>query len=174
MESDLTQVGDLLRLLEEREQVVENITAHILDKLKPNLLDVLSELFGLPQTDIDWLDVQCIDTVLLVICAINYDPNTATAYLRKLFANSSTFDSVDENIKMIRIGIPLANVFGPREEIIKFLQEVVDDAVIEKIESTVENSKEISDNTSFDTSKLSQEQIQQLSMFTNQGKGAKH
>lgn len=174
MDTTLTQIEHLLMLLEERDDTVERITAQVLDTLRPTLLDVLSELFGTSGTDIEWLDVQLIETVLLVICAVNYNADGATPYLKKLFASSDAVESMDENIKMIRIGIPVALAFGSRRDIIKFLHETVDDALIEKIESTVEKSKEISDNNSFDTSKLSSEQLEQLSLFTHQGKGAKH
>ncbi len=174
MDTTLTQIEHLLMLLEEREETIEHLTSQVLATLKPTLLDVLSELFGMSDTNIEWLDVQLIDTVLLIICAVNYNADGATPYLKKLFATSDPVDSMDENIKMIRIGIPVALAFGPRRDIIKFLHDTVDGAIIEKIETTVENTREISDNNSFDTSKLSSEQLEQLSLFTHQGKGAKH
>ena len=175
MESDLTQVSELLQLLEERDTVVEQITAHILDKIQSPLLEVLTELFGLPEQNIEWLDVQYMEKVLLIMCAIQYDPKYATAYLRGLFKQPSAIDVVDENMKMIRIGIPISYVFGSRENIIKFLYEVANDSILEKIETTVENSEKISDNVlSFDISRLTKEQIRQMELFDKQGKGAKH
>lgn len=176
MEAELTQVGELLRLLEERDQTTDYLTSQILEKIRPSVLDTLCELFGLPNEEIDWLDVQIIEQVLLVVCAINYEESHSTPYLKKLFSSSDMVDNVAPNMKMIRIGLPLAYVFGEKKPIIDFLYSVVDEAIIERIESSVDFANETSDNTqsSFDTSKLTEQQTEQLNLFLNHGRGVKH
>lgn len=172
MDTNLTQISELIKLLEERDTLLEQITTNILDHIQPTL-EVLAELFGKQRNEIEWLDIQHIEAVILIVCALDYNPKQTTDYLTKLFNSSAEFDS-SENLKMIRLGIPVSYVFSEKEKLIEFLYGALDDSVIEKIETSVDISEKISDNNSFDISKLTIEQRKQLELFSEHGMDVKH
>lgn len=172
MESNLTQISELLKLLEERDQIIGQITNHILDQIRPTALEALAELFGMKEPDIEWLDIQYLDSVILVVCAIRYDPTDSTDYLHKLFNHQ--YDNENDNVKMMRVGIPVTHVFGPKEELVQFLYSVLDDSVIEKFESSAKNPQKQREDVAFDISKLSIDQQKQFELFSQQTKDIRH
>lgn len=170
---DLNLTEELLELIEERDKAVKYLTARIFDKIKPNVLDTLYELFELPIEDISWEDVQFIEGVLLIICTISYEPNKSTSFIQKLFPPSPIDHLVARTHKLIRIGIPIAYVFGTKEELVEFLHQVADRTFDEKTKDNVEHQSEQEENVRFDTTHLTEEQVQQMLLFGNT-KGAKH
>lgn len=150
MNIELEQLSEFLLLMEKREEIINDLTNEIFDRIEPYVLDVLYELFTLPINDIDWIDVQVINNVLMVTCAVAYNPRNIPPFIKQLFIPDSSDYNEDIVHKMIQVGIPINYVFGPRENLLEFFANLVKDSPVDK-------NKKMLDNRSFDISKMNDE-----------------
>ena len=167
MTENLTQIEHLLTLFEKREQILKYSTYEIFDLLKPTVLDALCELFELPFKEVQWGDVEYAEGIVVIVCTIWYNPETASPFLQEVFKQNNI---PIQHPKYIRIGFPISHAFKPKEEIIDFLLHTPPfskDSV--DIPNRIKNNQ-----VKFDTSNLTDEQLLQLHMYNNQGKGVKH
>ena len=110
----------------------------------------------------------------MLTCSVSFDPRMIPSYIAKLFIQDP--EDLTEQVvhKMIRIGLPVALVFGPRHVVIEFFNDVADDAEKQN-KILVENREKMVDNTqSFQLSGLTDEQRRAILMFGGYGIGAKH
>jgi hypothetical protein len=174
MNIEMEQLSELMRLIEKREEIIDDLTAEIMDRIEPYVLDVLYELFNLPEEDVKWLDIQNVDNILMLTCSVAFDPRKIPPYIAKLFIPDP--EDLYENIvhKMIRIGVPMALIFGPRYKVVEFFNDVANVAE-EQNKIFVEKQEKMMDNVkSFRASGLTDEQKRALKMFSGYGKGATH
>lgn len=176
MDNDLVQMEELLNLFEEREHAIKYTTFRIFDKIQQPVLETLIELFEIPPEKVEWNDIQFIAGALLMVCTITYDPHNVSPFIGKLFIPMEEDYQQVEVTKMMRIGVPITHAFKSKEEIRHFLTYVADKAYNENHPETVDLPQKIKDNmqAKFDTSELTEEQLIQLALYNNQGRGVKH
>lgn len=174
MDNSLKQIQQLLILFADREKSRSEYNQQIVEVLAPTTLCAVIELLGVPHEDIMWVDIDVVDSILLVVCQVTYDPNTELSpTLCQLVGPQLTESSDDIRIERIfHFGLPLAVVFASKEDIIDFLHKatLIDEDKIEDITSSVPS---ISQDTTFDRKSLTKEQAQQLLYFQHTTKGTK-
>jgi hypothetical protein len=165
MNIELEQLSEFLLLMEKREETITDLTNEILDRIEPYVLDVLYELFDLPISDVDWVDVQVINKILMVTSAVAYDPHNIPQFIKKLFVPDRSDYNEEVVHKMIQVGIPISYIFGPREKLLEFFANLVKDSPVDK-------NKKVLDNVSFDVSRMNDED--QLKLLANTKTGRAH
>lgn len=185
MEEKLRQIESLLSMFDARDQMWAKHNRQIAKVITPTVLDSLVELFDLPMEDIEWVDLQLMENILLVICTVTYDPHTTqSAFLQRIDAAKQP-DTPIQVQRFLRVGVPLAIVFAEKPEIKEFLSRI-------PVETTEEDSDEFelhpaedaeerpptpeivaSKVMGFDTSDLTEEQIKNMMLYHHTVDGTK-
>lgn len=177
MDEKFEKIEEILELFDEREELWREYNEMIADRIMSTTLAALYELFGLPVDSVEWVDLQIAETALVVVCSVSYDSTTELSpFLKKLDEATDTPIPVDVQ-RILRIAIPIASIFSPKEEIKEFLMGF---SVNVKEEDEEINEKQHEKETpiqhtdaGFDRTKLSKEQIEQLLFFQQTIKGTK-
>lgn len=165
MNIELEQLSELLLLMEKREEIITDLTNEIFDRIEPYVLDVLYELFDLPIGDVDWIDAQVINKILMVTCAVAYNPRNIPPFIKNLFTPDRSDYNEEVVHKMIQVGVPISYIFGPRENLLEFFATIAKDSPVDK-------NKKVLDNVSFDLSRMNDED--QLKLLANAKTGRAH
>lgn len=186
MDEKLKQIEGLLAMFDARDSMWSKHNRQIAAVISPTVLEALKELFELPDDNIEWVDLQIMENILLVVCNVTYDPvHTQSRFLQRVDEITAP-DRPIQVQRYLRVGVPLAIVFSPREEIKEFLLRIPvettgDDANTAEVyesDATPEDSTNVPIQSSskvlgFDTSTLSEEQIKNLMLYHHTVEGTK-
>jgi len=182
------EIIQLLQLFEQREQLFTVGTGKIIEKLGPTVLAALYEFFNVSYDAISWLLIDVNDGTLMIGAVVSYK-NTdlvpeAINRLSPMTGEVPEEGNLTEVQRLMRIGIPLAMVFQPKEEIVRFLnsrvaQQATPEAptptvFVNKATGEVLEAKQKPEESDFDNSKLSREQLASLLQSQHLIKGTKH
>lgn len=174
MDNELTQVENLIKLFEDRDRLIGELTFNIFDTIQHPILTSIIELCELSQNQVNWHDVQLVHGAMLLTCSITFIPSSSSSFIRKLFMDEA-FDEIHTDItKSLRIGIPVTHTYRDKHEIKEFLNYVADKAYTERFGDTpISFPILIKDEEvlMFDNSTLTEDQLAQLNNFIPQGKG---
>lgn len=177
MDNNLKQIQQLLLLFADREKSRNEYNQQIVKVLAPTTLSAVVELLGVPHDDIMWVDIDVVDSILLVVCQVTYDPNTELSPTLRQLVGPQLGETPATNVRIERIfhfGLPLAVVFSSKEDIIDFLHKSTASSKIEDVDKTnAPRSESASQYTTFDRKLLTKEQAQQLLYFQHITKGTK-
>lgn len=186
MDDKLRQIEGLLAMFDARDAMWAKHNRQIAGVITATVLDALQELFELPDESIEWVDLQIMENILLVVCNVTYDPATTQSPFLQRVDEVQQPDRPIQVQRYLRVGVPLAIVFSPKEDIKEFLMRIPvetagDDAgTAEVYEPDLDPSEVESDETlvyippksstkvmGFDTSTLSEEQIKNLMLYNH-------
>jgi hypothetical protein len=172
MEETMTRIERLLDLFEEREQIHEEITQVIMDELKPTLIEALLELFDTPAEHVMWGAIEVEDTTLTLICTVFHQKGAEIPQFLTQLVPDSQASEIDGLItRSVRVGLPVRCLFLPKDEIIAYLKDMIAQSLPEAPAPAKKNQK---DTTTFDASKLTEDQVLQMLVFQHQTKGTTH
>jgi hypothetical protein len=179
MEEKLKQIQSLLSMFDARDAMWSKYNKQIAAVISPTVLTALVDLFDLPEENVEWVDMQILDNILLVICNVTYDPvHTQSAFLQRVDEHKRPSTPIQVQ-RYLRVGVPLAIVFSPKEEIGEFLARIPVETTGDD-EDTVEayDSSELAEDTTsvppdkttttvlgFDASNLTEDQLRNLMLY---------
>lgn len=124
MDEKLKQLETLLTMFDARDSMWVKHNKQIAGVIAPTVLEALYELFELDTDSIEWVDLQIMDNIMLIVCNVTYDPvNTRSSFLHRI-DEAALPDASIQVQRYLRIGVPLAIVFSPKDEIKEFLMRV--------------------------------------------------
>lgn len=184
----------LLTMFDARDAMWSKHTRQIASVINPTVLDALRELFDVPSDDIEWMDLQIVETVLVIVCNITYDPMLTSSVLLQRVDQAQRPNVPIRVQRLLRIGIPLAVVFSSKEEVIEFLTKLpvettddeytddvnIDDPDLPEYEGADADAKPptsspagVAQVMGFDTSDLSEDQIKSLMLYRHASEATK-
>lgn len=184
MEEKLRQIESLLSMFDARDQMWAKHNRQIAKVITPTVLDSLVELFDLPTEDVEWVDLQLMENILLVICTVTYDPHTTqSTFLQRIDAVKQP-DTPIQVQRFLRVGVPLAIVFAEKPEIKEFLSRIPVETTEDDDEFEIHPAEDIEDTPQkleivaskvmgFDTNNLSEDQIKNLMLYHHTVDGTK-
>lgn len=117
----------LMKMFHDRDDAYTTATQAIVDQIGPTVLEALYELFRVPVEQVKWLDFQSTDNLLIIICAIQYDPSVfVPPFVDDIRVDSLPVDKPSVVSQTVRIGIPFEVVMTTSETIYNFLSALVD------------------------------------------------
>lgn len=179
MDDKLKKLEILLSMFDARDTMWSKHNRQIATIIQPTVLEALVSLFDVGTDNIEWVDLQIMDTVMLIVCNVVYDPATTLSQFLNRIDSVKRPDTPIQVQRFLRIGIPLAIVFSTKEEIIKFLltipvettdfadeeaHDIFDPDLMENESNNVPITKR-SEALGFDTADLSEEQIKKLMLY---------
>lgn len=177
MDNNLKQIQQLLILFADREKSRNEYNQQIVKVLASTTLSAVVELIGVPHNDIMWVDIDVVDSILLVVCQVTYDPSAELSPTLRQLVGPEFGEAPASNVRIERIfhfGLPLAVVFSSKEDIIDFLHKATASSKIEDVNKIDTSRSEVdSQYTTFDRKLLTKEQAQQLLYFQHVTKGTK-
>lgn len=163
---DVETIKKFMAFFTYRDEMYSKLTGKIFDFFQSNIITTFEELLQLPKDNLKWMDAQLdmeeTEGTLLLSFSIKYNREQANSFIIKSFG----FDDKEENnIRIIKFGLPLYYVFASKHEVKDFILNIT---------NSDESDLDHSDTTqvSFDTSTLSETQLAQLKLF--ESKGTKH
>ena len=160
----------LLELFEKREDHWQSDTVTILEKMTHVLegaFQHLEETGGIsPHGTLVWDDVSLLGELVLIIGNVVYEPGT------KIYTETGEEITVtEENAhhfdNFIRVGVPLELAQnGSVEDVKAFLVDISGENELDEMEGNQQNVHSINDHTDFNLSQLTEEQLEQLEMFS--------
>lgn len=178
MDEKLKQLETLLTMFDARDSMWAKHNKQIAGVIAPTVLAALYELFELDVDSIEWVDLQIMDSIVLIVCNVTYDPvNTQSSFLHRI-DEAALPDTPIQVQRYLRIGVPLAIVFSPKDEIKEFLMripvETPDDEDVSE-EAFAPKHPELTDSVQrsgtkakvhgFDTSTLDEDQLKRLMLY---------
>lgn len=178
MDEKIKQLETLLNMFDARDSMWAKHNKQIAGVIAPTVLEALYDLFELGTDSIEWVDLQIMETILLIVCNVTYDPvSTESSFLRRI-DEATRPDTPIQVQRYLRIGVPLAIVFSPKDEIKEFLMRVpvettdgtdISDEVFEpehpELTPSVPPHATGSKVQGFDTSTLNEDQIKRLMLY---------
>lgn len=129
-EDDIAYTDDTLfvkRLFSERDDAYIASTQLIVDVIGPTVLEALYEVFNVPVDDVKWLDFSQTDNLLIVVCSIAFNPQEGIPEFIEDTIETNSIPNVNEVIEQnVRVGIPYELVMKDPEEIVDFIDALVD------------------------------------------------
>lgn len=169
MDQKLEQIEHLLSLFDEREQARLEINHKIVHHLAPSTLSAVIELMDVSADDIQWEDIRIVDTILLVVFSVTYDPSTTRSLILKKVKPTTSDGAVPIEVQqMLHLSLPLAMAFDDKEMIKDFLLKAFAEP-----EPSVEEPSPVQDPEVPVDSALTKEQVRQMLYFQQQTKGIK-
>ncbi|MGZ8924286.1 MAG: hypothetical protein ACXW2E_00250 [Nitrososphaeraceae archaeon] len=154
---ETAQLEEFISTIKQRDQALGQYTIKLFSLIHDTFISALIELLDIPVSNIEWVDLFILDKIVIVTCTIiECDRTSLSPFLKFALDGHDGMDS-------IRIGLPIYYIFKDKEIIKDFLTTVIKErqAKTQKVESE------------FDITKLSQFQLEQLSLF-NKKNGSKH
>lgn len=187
MDEKLKQLESLLAMFDARDAMWSKHNRQIANVISDTVLDALVALFDVPDESIEWIDMQIVDNILLIVCNVTYDPvHTQSTFLQRVDEHKRP-DTPIQVQRYLRVGVPLAIVFSTKEEIGEFLSRIPVETTDDD-EGTVEayDSSDLAEDTDnvpvtrpsssvhgFDTSNLSEDQLRNLMLYHHTVEGTK-
>lgn len=175
-------IPELMELFSQREQMYTGGTQQIFERLGPTVLAALYDFFNVSYERVEWMDIQVMGGIVVIIATIMYKSNEPSAPIIEHLA-PRTPEDVESVERIVKIGIPLVLIPRPKEEIMEFLRAHVRQPEAKKEEpigtKTEDNSVPVTTASSakiggFNTADLSKEQIRQLLWHQHDSKEIKH
>jgi hypothetical protein len=175
MEENLDSLEQLLTLLNERDEAYAEYTEAIADAIRPTVLAALQELLNIKDSQVEWSEIYISmeDLALHIICTVTYTPSDVIPSFVTRMAPRVITDSPND-VRVVRIGIPIAYSSHPKDEILKFLHQLVEEQQKIIPEPAITASGDIQVLDQFDLSDLSKDQVAQLLVFQHLNPGVKH
>lgn len=182
MDEKLKQLESLLAMFDARDQMWAKHNRQIGNVIAPTVLEALYELLELDHDSVEWVDLQIMENIMLIICNVTYDPvNTQSRFLQRV-DEAQRPDTPIQVQRFLRIGVPLAIVFSDKKDIKEFLLRIPvettdDDGGEVEIETVASEEDEASppalnvpkrrgaEVMGFDASELSDDQITKLMLY---------
>lgn len=161
-------IKKFMALFSYRDEMYSKLTGKIFDFFRDNIVSAFEDVLQLPEGHVKWMDTQ-LDLekdkeALILSFSIKYTKQQAN----KFIVNSFGLDETEEtNVRIIKFGVPLYFVFAPKNEVKDFILNVTDSD-----ESDMDKSDSDKPSFTFDTSQLTEQQLEQLKLFET--KGTKH
>lgn len=186
MDEKLKQLESLLSMFDARDQMWAKHNRQIGSVITPTVLEALYELLELDHDSVEWVDLQIMENVLLVICNVTYDPATTKSNFLQRVDDAQQPTTPIQVQRFLRIGVPLAIVFADKASIKDFLMRIpVENSEGEEVEfdsvpedggveysdsSTVKSEpssppRGSSKMLGFDISELTEDHIEKLMLF---------
>lgn len=184
MDEKLKQLEKLLSMFDARDNMWGKHNRQIGNVIAPTVLEALYELLELDHDSVEWVDLQIMENVMLIICNVTYDPATTQSVFLQRVDDAERPDTPIQVQRFLRIGVPLAIVFATKDEIKEFLLripiETSDGDTIGEDEfkldrdtdlapPTIENPNRSSYSVlkGFDASELNADQLKSLLLYTS-------
>lgn len=188
MDEKLKQLETLLSMFDGRDQMWAKHNRQIGNIIAPTVFEALYELFDLDRDSVEWVDLQIMENVMLVICNVTYDPATTQSHFLHRVDEADRPGTPIQVQRFLRIGVPLTLVFSAVQDIKEFLLHVpvmtageedddvndVNDSEFESPEDDTAHSQSPlgplpirrgSELVGFDVSELSEYQVTQLMLY---------
>jgi hypothetical protein len=175
MDNNLDGLEQLLTLINEREEAYAEYTEAIADVIRPTVLAALQELLNIKDHQVEWSEIYISmeDLALHIICTVTYgSDDVVPAFVTRIAPRVMT-DSPND-VRVVRIGIPIAYSAHPKDEILEFLHQLVDEQqkAIPEPATVASGDTQVLDQ--FNLSKLTKDQVAQLLVFQHLNEGVKH
>lgn len=121
MDEKLKQLESLLAMFDARDQMWAKHNRQIGNVIAPTVLEALYELLELDHDSVEWVDLQIMENIMLIICNVTYDPATTQSTFLQRVDEAQRPETPIQVQRFLRIGVPLAIVFSPKDEIKEFL-----------------------------------------------------
>ena len=170
MEEPIT-LDFIVNLITERNDVYDEYTETLVDALRPTLLAAVIEVLQVRDNQVMMNDIDMSDELILNLeCAVKYNTTDVVPAFVTAIAPLSEDGS---DIRIIRIGIPLAQCLLPSADIVAFFNQLIDTNMSKaSMEPTPPQLENVLDQ--FDLSGLSKSQISQLLIFQHNTAKVKH
>lgn len=167
MDQKLEQIEHLLSLFDERDQAKQAITRKIMYALGPTVLVAIMELLEVSPDELMWDDFRVVDTVLLTVFTVSYNPSTTQSTVLKKLSPPPRDDGtpVVEVQQMLHLSLPLTLTFQDKEVIKQFLLKTF-------VETEPTLATEPAEPPPANIA-LTKEQVRQMLFFQQQTKGTK-
>lgn len=164
-EINFSALAEFVNAVEQKERLEFKLTNDLLVRVRPTVLDALYDLFEVPNSDVEWFDIQYMDDVIILVCEVTFVPDKASAFLQNTFKLENTKDPVT---KALRLGVPITDAFTSKEAVINFLTYA---QVVSEEDQELINS---SDNHMFDVESLTDSQRASIELFKSCVRGVKN
>lgn len=179
MDEKLKQLENLLAMFDARDQMWAKHNRQIGNIIAPTVLEALYELLELDHDSVEWVDLQIMENIMLIICNVTYDPATTQSRFLQRVDDAQTPETPIQVQRFLRIGVPLAIVFSDKDAIKEFLMRIPvettedddSDVDVERVSFDDQSDEEPQSNRSgsavmgFDTTNLSEDQITKLMLY---------
>lgn len=170
MDEGLVTLDQLISLLSERDEVLAEYTAMIAELLKPTAFAALQELLEAKEHQLECSDIYLSmeDLALHITCDITYGPNDIVPAFVASVAPAQ-YANEKNQVRSVRIGIPISYSTRPKAEILAFLQQLVKEnkqLTPDPISTpTPDTQVKVQPLAQFDLSELTKDQVAQLLVF---------
>lgn len=183
MDEKLKQLESLLSMFDARDQMWAKHNRQIGNVIAPTVLEALYELLELDHDSVEWVDLQIMENIMLIICNVTYDPATTQSQFLHRVDEAQQPSTPIQVQRFLRIGVPLAIVFSDKKDIKEFLLRIpvettddddnnveIETLSEEKNEDTPQPPSSLTKRSSsqvmgFDTAGLSDDQITKLMLY---------
>ena len=136
MDEKLKQLESLLSMFDARDQMWAKHNRQIGNVIAPTVLEALYELLELDRDSVEWVDLQVMENILLIICNVTYDPATTQSSFLHRVDEAQRPETPIQVQRFLRIGVPLAIVFSDKHDIKEFLMRI-------PVEATEDDNSEV-------------------------------
>lgn len=179
MDEKLKQLESLLSMFDARDQMWAKHNRQIGNVIAPTVLEAIYELLELDHDAVEWVDLQIMENIMLIVCNVTYDPATTRSQFLNRVDEANRPDTPIQVQRFLRIGVPLAIVFADKADIKEFLLRIpVETTEDDNNDVEIETSSNEDDTPSstptrrkssevmgFDTADLSDDQITKLMLY---------
>jgi hypothetical protein len=180
VENNLDKIEHLMGLFDHRQKLWTASTRKIASFVNDTLLKALQELLGLPDEALVWDEFLLVDNIVALKFSISYNPSEPMTRFLELVSLTNPAEPVVLIQRTLQIGVPLATIFLPREEVKGWLTKMAEDTFgatksaeqPKTDEADAPASAEPAPGT-FDPTQLTPDQVKQLLYFQQLTKGVK-
>ncbi len=155
-------IKKFVKLFKQRDETYSSITEELFEFINHNVIASFDEITQLPPGCIKWLDLQLdLDETygsLIVSFTLDYTKEIANKFVLDNFG----YDLDEQQIRLVKFGIPLHLIFSSKEDVTNFILDVTSSST-EDIDIKADTSQ------NFDISTLTPDQLNQLQLFNKQG-----
>lgn len=155
-------------LFDEREASYQELTSLITNAISDTVIAAILHLLVIPQEHLVIDQIDIVETALLLSCRVTYDPTNTTSEFLQALAPVEVPQGITHVERVMRIGIPMSQIFDSSEEISSFLLDVSRPPAEPQ---PVEVEAQQEDVSSFDPTILTKEQVHSMLFFQQHTKG---
>lgn len=156
---EVNNLEHLRALVKDRDNIRVQYSTAIAALVQPTVLTAMFQMFELESEAVEWSAIDIVDESLVVVVKLTYTTTDTTPQFLKnmdLISNASA----NARSRTLRVGIPLALVFGSLDQIQQYLLDSV-----EKMIKPTEPEKKLNFDPEFDATALSSDQLKQLMLY---------
>lgn len=172
---DTNGMEKIIKLFVSREHKYVDDTNDIMNTIS-NVLGALEEIIGLPQDNIQWIDVELITSndenryVIITFSVTYYKEQLNQQVAKALLTDSDPIESAtNEMTRIVSFGVPLHCCVLDKEETMTVVSNLMFNGAKKEFNINSNNKPDTTNDADFNLSDLQQHQLDQLKIFNKSG-----